>query len=310
MNPEHLDTASLASGESGNSRAGFARTERLRVRLHASPWRKPTPFGSPVALVVRPRITVEQVVAHSLRAAPPSRKGGRRPIKLSGVLAFLLALVGAFFVAAWQSSLALGVWAAVYFAVMYGVQFASASGELSSGFTSAWHAERFRLFFALTGAVLSSSAHGAALLYSSQAAMEMACFGYAVALFILSVPFGVSRFSVWLIPFLCHLGVLIAHRAGVGLLPVHLLVVGCVCLIPSVALIGYRLRDDSQRRLLAQGAYLYLCVWVVAGLLLSGPTWAEWIKEQSPRYKRSGGLIYVQSHAGVQGESTSAARSL
>jgi hypothetical protein len=303
MNPEHLDTASLASGESGNSRAGFARTERLRVRLHASPWRKPTPFGSPVALVVRPRITMEQVVAHSLRAAPPSRKGGRRPIKLSGVLAFLLALVGAFFVAAWQSSLALGVWAAVYFAVMYGVQFASASGELPSGFTSAWHAERFRLFFALTGAVLSSSAHGAALLYSSQAAMEMACFGYAVALFILSVPFRVSRFSVWLIPFLCHLGVLIAHRAGVGLLPVHLLVVGCVCLIPSAALIGYRLRDDSRMRLLAQGAYLYLCVWVVAGLLLSGPTWAEWMKEQSPRYKRSGGLIYVQSDAGTRVES-------
>ena len=302
MNPEHLDTASLASGESVNSRASFPRTERLRVRLHVSPWRKPTPFGSPVALVVRPRITMEQVVAHSLRAASPSRKGGRRPIKLSRVLAFLLALVGAFFVAAWQSSLALGVWAAVYFAVMYGVQFASASGELPGGFASAWHAERFRLFFALTGAVLSSSAHGAALLYSSQAAMEMACFGYAVALFILSVPFGVSRFSVLLIPFLCQLGVLIARRTGSGLLPVHLLSVGCLLLIPSVAMIGYRLRDDSRTRLFAQAAYLYLCVWVGAGLLLSGPTWAEWMKEH-PRYKRSGGLIYVRADAGVQGES-------
>ena len=63
------------------------------------------------------------------------------------------------------------------------------------------------------------------------------------------------------------------------------------------------MRDDSGRRLLAQGAYLYLCVWVVAGLLLSGPTWAEWMKEQSPRYKRSGGLIYVQSDAGTRVES-------
>jgi hypothetical protein len=35
-----------------------------------------------------------------------------------------------------------------------------------------------------------------------------------------------------------------------------LLVVGCVLLIPSVALIGYRLRDDPRRRLLAQVAYL------------------------------------------------------
>jgi hypothetical protein len=66
---------------------------------------------------------------------------------------------------------------------------------------SAWEAERFRLFLALTGTVLSSSAHGAAVLYSFQTVMEMACFGYAVTLIILSISFRVLRFSVWLIPF-------------------------------------------------------------------------------------------------------------
>jgi hypothetical protein len=222
-----------------------------------------------------------------------------REISLSSVLISLLALVAVFFVAASQSSLALGVWAAAFFSVMYGVQYAVSK----RGHKGAWEAERFRLFLALTGAVLSSSAHGAAMLYSSQTVMEMACFGYAVTLFILSIPFRVLRFSVWLIPFLCHLGVLIAHRAGGGLLPVHFLVVGCLLLIPSVVMIGYRLRDDSRTRLFAQAAYLYLCVWVVAGLILSGPTWAEWMREQSPRYKRSGGLIYVQSDAGTRVES-------
>ena len=276
------------------------------VRLNALHGRKPTPFGSPVALIVRPRISVNQVVLRSLRASPTPMHQAGREISLSSVLISLLALVAAFFVAASQSSLALGVWAAAFFSVMYGVQYAVSK----RGHKGAWEAERFRLFLALTGAVLSSSAHGAAMLYSSQTVMEMACFGYAVTLFILSIPFRVLRFSVWLIPFLCHLGVLIARRPGVGLLPVHLLVVGCLLLIPSVVLIGYRMRDDSGRRLLAQGAYLYLCVWVGAGLLLSGPTWAEWMKEQSPRYKRSGGLIYVRADAGAQGESIPAARSL
>jgi hypothetical protein len=295
MNEEPPGPESSEHDECGDSYAGFARSEPLSVRLHACPGRKPTPFGSPVALVVRPRINMNQIVTRSLRAAPPSRKGEGRGVKLSGVLSFLLALVGAFFVAAWQSSLALGIWSAGFFAVMYGVQFAA----LPAGLTSAWHAERFRLFFALTGAVLSSSAHGAAVLYSSQAAMEMACFGYAVALFILSIPFGVSRFSVLLIPFLCHLGVLIARRTGTGLLPVHLLSVGCLLLIPSVVMIGYRLRDDSRTRLLAQGLYLYLCVWVGAGLLLSGPTWEQWIKDRAPHRLRGGGVIYVHSGGGT-----------
>ena len=267
------------------------------VRLNALHGRKPTPFGSPVALIVRPRISVNRVVLRSLRASPAPMHQAGQEISLSSLLISLLALVAAFFVAASQSSLALGLWAAAFFSVMYGVQHAVSK----RGHPDAGEAERFRLFLALTGAVLSSSAHGAAMLYSSQTVMEMACFGYAVTLFILSIPFRVLRFSVWLIPFLCHLGVLIAHRAGGGLLPVHLLVVGCLLLIPSVVMIGYRLRDDSRTRPFAQAAYLYLCVWVVAGLILSGPTWAEWMREQSPRYKRSGGLIYVRADAGVLG---------
>ena len=266
------------------------------VRLNALHRRKPTPFGSPVPLIVRPRISVNQVVLRSLRASPTPMHEAGREISLSSVLISLLALVAAFFVAASQSSLALGVWAVAFFTVMYGVQYAASK----RGHKGAWESERFRLFLALTGAVLSSSAHGAAVLYSSQAAMEMACFGYAVALFILSIPFGVPRFSVLLIPFLCHLGVLIARRTGTGLLPVHLLSVGCFLLIPSVVMIGYRLRDDSRTRLLAQGLYLYLCVWVGAGLLLSGPTWEQWIKDRAPHRLRGGGVIYVHSGGGTQ----------
>ena len=302
------------SYEPGFSDTGGRRSECVEsnrhdtgpVRLNALHRRKPTPFGSPVALIVRPRISVNQVVLRSLRSSPTPMHRAVREISWFDLLASLLAMVAAFFVAASQSSFALGVWAVAFFSVMYGVQHAVSK----RGHPDAGEAERFRLFLALTGAVLSSSAHGAAMLYSSQTVMEMACFGYAVTLFILSIPFRVLRFSVWLIPFLCHLGVLIARRAGVGLLPVHLLVIGCLLLIPSVVMIGYRMRDDSGRRLLAQGAYLYLCVWVGAGLLLSGPTWAEWLKEQSPRYKRSGGLIYVRADAGVQGESIPAAGSL